>query len=348
MNTPLLRPVSCGTPRGLGASDTGSVSLCSFSASQGMPRVGEQRARGTGGPPRSPLALLCCAVLAVLGVVLLPDAAFAWGPGVHMVAAHWLLQNASLLPTAVGSALLAHPDAFLYGSLSADIFIGKGCTVTPGHSHNWSTGHTLYEAADTPRLHAYACGYLAHLAADTVAHNHYVPTLLGGTPGTGKLSHVYVEMQADRMVEWDAAEAVSLFRLPNGAADRTLLQATHGGHWPFAFKKRLFQGSLAVSGKQSWRRSLRLVHRVMPHAADRAYLREMIDVSVRAVVDVLRDPHGSVVTGIDPIGSDNLAEARDVCRGVRPMVARRPGGVRFPLDERLVDLPYLPVPCRAA
>ena len=348
MNTPLLRPVSCGTPRGLGASDTGSASLCSFSASQGMPRVGEQRARGTGGPPRSPLALLCCAVLAVLGVVLLPDAAFAWGPGVHMVAAHWLLQNASLLPTAVGSALLAHPDAFLYGSLSADIFIGKGCTVTPGHSHNWSTGHTLYEAADTPRLHAYACGYLAHLAADTVAHNHYVPTLLGGTPGTGKLSHVYVEMQADRMVEWDAAEAVSLFRLPNGAADRTLLQATHGGHWPFAFKKRLFQGSLAVSGKQSWRRSLRLVHRVMPHAADRAYLREMIDVSVRAVVDVLRDPHGSVVTGIDPIGSDNLAEARDVCRGVRPMVARRPGGVRFPLDERLVDLPYLPVPCRAA
>lgn len=335
-------------PRGPAASYTGFAPSCSASAAHGAPRAGVPSAHGTGGSTRSALAPLCCALLAVLGVVLLPDAAFAWGPGVHMVAAHWLLQNASLLPAAVGSALLAHPDAFLYGSLSADIFIGKGCTVTPSHSHNWSTGHTLYEAADTPRLHAYACGYLSHLAADTVAHNHYVPTLLGGTPGTGKLSHVYVEMQADRMVEWDAAEAVSLFRLPNGAADRTLLRATHGGHWPFAFKKRLFQGSLAVSGRQSWRRSLRLVHRVMPHAADRAYLREMVDVSVRAVVDVLRDPYGSAVTGIDPIGSDHLAEARDVCRGVRPMVARRPGGVRFPLDERLGDLPYLPVPCRAA
>ncbi|WP_353114865.1 zinc dependent phospholipase C family protein [Nitratidesulfovibrio sp.] len=346
MNTSLQRQVSCGMPRGLGASDTGFATSSLSPATHAIPRIGATRARGTGVSSRS--ALACCAVLAMLAVVLLPDAAFAWGPGVHMVAAHWLLQNASLLPAAVGSALLAHPDAFLYGSLSADIFIGKGCTVTPGHSHNWSTGHALYEAADTPRLHAYACGYLAHLAADTVAHNHYVPTLLGGTPGTGKLSHVYVEMQADRMVEWDAAEAASLFRLPNGAADRTLLQATHGGHWPFAFKKRLFRSSLAVSGKQSWRRSLGLVHRVMPHAADRAYLRDMIDVSVRAVVDVLRDPYGSAVTGIDPIGSDHLAEARDVCRGVQPMVARRPGGARFPLDERLVDLPYLPVPCRAA
>jgi hypothetical protein len=324
-------------PRGRGASDTGF-----------RPSSRSRDARGGASARGSSLARACCAVLAALCVVLLPDAAFAWGPGVHMVAAHWLLQNASLLPAAVGSALLAHPDAFLYGSLSADIFIGKGCTVTPGHSHNWSTGHALYQAADTPRLHAYACGYLSHLAADTVAHNHYVPTLLGGTPGTGKLSHVYIEMQADRMVEWDAAEAVSLFRLPNGAADRTLLQATHGGHWPFAFKKRLFRGSLAVSGKQSWRRSLRLMHRVMPHAADRAYLRDMIDVSMRAVVDVLRDPYGSAVTGIDPIGSDHLAEARDVCRGVRPLVARRLDGVRFPLDARLVDLPYLPVPCRAA
>ncbi len=324
-------------PRGRGASDTGF-----------RPSSRSRDARGGASALGSSLALVCCAVLAVLCVVLLPDAAFAWGPGVHMVAAHWLLQNASLLPAAVGSALLAHPDAFLYGSLSADIFIGKGCTVTPGHSHNWSTGHALYQAADTPRLHAYACGYLSHLAADTVAHNHYVPTLLGGTPGTGKLSHVYVEMQADRMVEWDAAEAARLFRLPNGAADRTLLEATHGGHWPFAFKKRLYQGSLAMTGKQSWRRSLRLMHRVMPHAADRAYLRDMIDVSVRAVLDVLRDPHGSAVTGIDPIGSDHLAEARDVCRGVRPLVARRLDGMRFPLDARLVDLPYLPVPCRAA
>lgn len=300
------------------------------------------------GGPASPSALARCAALVVLCVVLLPDAAFAWGPGVHMVAAHWLLLNISLLPAAVGSALLAHPDAFLYGSLSADIFIGKGCTVTPGHSHNWSTGHALHEAADTPRLRAYACGYLSHLAADTVAHNHYVPTLLKGTPGTGKLSHVYIEMQADGLVEWDAAAAVRLFRLPNGAADRTLLQAIHGGHWPFAFKKRLFQSGVAVSGRRSWRCSLRLMHRVMPHAANRAYLRDMIDVSVRAMVDVLRAPHGSAVTRIDPIGSDPLAAARDVCRGIRPMAAHRPGGAGFPLDGRLADLPCLPAPCRAA
>lgn len=278
-------------------------------------------------------------------VLFLPEDALAWGPGIHMATAGWLLDHLPLLPAATAQVIGAYPAAFRYGSLSADIFIGKGCCVKPGHSHNWATAHALLEEADTPMLKAYAAGYLAHLAADTVAHNHYVPNLLAGTPGSGKFSHVYIEMQADRLVEWD----VSTSRLFDAApeADRALLRAMDRAALPFKLKKQLFRSSVAVSGRQSFRRSLRIVHRMMPHAADRAYLALMLDVSGRAVVDVLCDPHGSEVLGIDPIGSEALGEARSACRCATPLAFLRPDTPhQFPLDARLEAL--LPAGSHAA
>ena len=281
--------------------------------------------------------------LAMLMVLLLPGDALAWGPGIHMATASWLLDHLPLLPAALAQVVGAHPAAFRYGSLSADIFIGKGCRVKPGHSHNWSTAHALLDEADTPELRAYAAGYLAHLAADTVAHNHYVPNLLPGTPGSGKFSHVYIEMQADRLVEWDGAS----YRLFDAMseADSALLRATDKAALPFRLKKQLFRGSVAVAGRHSFRRSLRIVHRMMPHAADRAYLGMMLDISARAVVDVLRDPYGSAVLDIDPIGSEALDTARTACRCATPLafltVDRE---LRFPLDARLASLPASGVP----
>ena len=48
------------------------------------------------------------------------------------------------------------------------------------HSHNWSTGFGLLSAARGSEEQAFALGYLAHLGADVVAHNFFLPARLIG------------------------------------------------------------------------------------------------------------------------------------------------------------------------
>ena len=136
----------------------------------------------------------------LLFLVLLPEQAVAWGPGVHLALGSQVLASVQYLSSVVASAICAYPQVFLYGSLSADIFIGKGCRFTPTHSHNWSLGFDLLKGAESPRQQAYAYGYLAHLAADVIAHNYFVPNMLDILPMPEKMAHVFVEMQADREV----------------------------------------------------------------------------------------------------------------------------------------------------
>ena len=120
------------------------------------------------------------AIAAFVTLALMPDQALAWGPGVHLALGNSVLSNMGCLPPLVAALLGRHRDAFLYGCLSADIFIGKGTNIKPGHSHNWVTGFKLLKSAQDARVLAYAYGYLSHLAADVVAHNYFVPKALFG------------------------------------------------------------------------------------------------------------------------------------------------------------------------
>ena len=157
----------------------------------------------------------------------IPAEALAWGPGVHLALGNSVLANLGAMPPLIAGLLARHHDAFLYGCLSADIFIGKGTNFKPGHSHNWVTGFKLLNSANDPRVLSYAYGYLTHLAADVVAHNYFVPNTLWTMPSGGKLSHVYVEAQADRKFATERESALALFRKPNRDTDTTLLSTMH-------------------------------------------------------------------------------------------------------------------------
>jgi hypothetical protein len=118
----------------------------------------------------------------VITLLALPGDALAWGPGVHLAMGGTILENLGLVSPFIADILARHRDLFLYGCISADIFIGKGSRIHDGHSHNWDTGFALLHSARDPGLRAYAYGYLSHLAADTVAHNYYVPNILAAAP----------------------------------------------------------------------------------------------------------------------------------------------------------------------
>lgn len=281
-------------------------------------------------------AFLAAGVMAFAASLALPDTAYAWGPGAHMVMGDWLLSNLSLLPLAVTEPLARFPGFFLHGCLSADIFIGKGSVAKKGHSHNWESGYALLARAKSARSRAYAYGYLSHLAADTVAHNVFVPSLMAFAPGNGRMAHVYLEMQADRMVAWDSGQALASFRERGSGSTANMLRKTlRRNAIKFRLQSGVYQGSIAVGGSALWRRSLRMVDSLFPGHVHAARLTDMLDVSMRAVVDVLRGGESSRVLRLDPVGTAALAEA----------VALRSGKGFFPVAGNAPPVPArLPEP----
>lgn len=242
--------------------------------------------------------------------LLLPGTACAWGPGAHMVTGNWVLQNLAVLPSLVAEPLMKYPGLFLQGCLSADIFIGKGSKAKKGHSHNWESSLALLERAKNPAQKAYAYGYLSHLAADTVAHNVFVPRLLPIAPGNGKIAHVYLEMQADRLLDWDRDDALSVFRERKSAASLALLRTTlNKNSVQFGLQSRLFRGSIALGGSGMWRKGLTAVDKLFPEHVRRAYLEGLLVTATRAVTDVLKNGSASPVLTLDPIGAKALADA---------------------------------------
>ena len=283
---------------------------------------------------------LLIAFLTLAIAALVPTEALAWGPGVHLALGNSVLANVGCLPPVVTELLSRHRNAFLYGCLSADIFIGKGTSFHLGHSHNWVTGFKLLGSAKDPRVLAYAYGYLTHLAADVIAHNYYVPNTLWTMPSGGRISHVYVEAQADQRFGVERESALALFRRPNRDTDGTLLSAMDRKRLPFLLKKQIVKGSLKLCGRKGWAQSLRLADRLLPWPQSAHHLGEMYRLSENLVFDFLSAPKESVAVSFDPIGSRNLRTVRQM-----RIQRRKPGSGEFLFAPHETIMALNPLPC---
>jgi hypothetical protein len=107
------------------------------------------------------------------------------------------LRNLGLIPLHIAELLSAYPADFLYGSIAADTSIAKKYAEVGRHCHSWHIGMEIHDDARTPQLRAFALGYLAHLAADVVAHNFFVPRQLAVTSSTTAVGHSYWESRID-------------------------------------------------------------------------------------------------------------------------------------------------------
>src|SRR5438552_1494469 len=113
--------------------------------------------------------------LALVALALFPGAAHAWTPGTHVYLGESVLANLHQLPTAIADLLRAFPYDFLYGNIAADTSMAKKYAPVGRHCHAWHVGQEILDLAPTDPLRAFGHGYLAHLAADSVAHNFFVP-----------------------------------------------------------------------------------------------------------------------------------------------------------------------------
>ncbi len=249
-----------------------------------------------------------------------------------------VLSNTAILSDGVARLLISNSAIFLYGCLSADIFIGKGSKSKRLHSHNWETGFNLLDESDDNHLKAYSLGYLSHLAADIIAHNYYVPNLMQQAGSGSRLSHVYIEMLADDQVNWSAQEAALLFRKANQDADFNLRKHMDAKKFSFLFKKKIFHQTIALLEYKAISKSLKASQKVIP-AFHRNYLLSIVDYSYRVVIDLLNSPTNAVATSFDPIGAENIALAKGANNWKTALKRSVPFEPRFEIDNLITSLP---------
>jgi enoyl-CoA hydratase/carnithine racemase len=249
--------------------------------------------------------------LATILLLLAPSEALAWGIGVHLQIGSHLLGNLSELPPALQALLSAHPHDFLYGCISADITLGKKFTHYLQHCHSWRLGKKVLTAAETDAQKACAYGYLAHLAADTVAHSYFVPFKMARTFNTALLKHTYWEMRVESGVPpetWALARTIARKDFPrNDAMLRRVLSDTI---FSFGTNKRLFNSLLLLTRLQQWQKMLRSFSTASKWSLDEKDREEYLALAGAASQGVLAGMEQSPFWRADPTGERAINAAR--------------------------------------
>ena len=302
--------------------------------------------------------MVAAAVAAVVLLALTPTEAWAWSPGTHILLGEALLKSAPLLlPAALGSLLRAFPYDFLYGSIAADTSFAKRYARVGRHCHDWNVAHDILDRARDDSLRAFGYGYLAHLAADVVAHNHFVPHQLAITSSTSGAGHAYWESRFEtHMGEGWARRAREMILLDHARSDEHLDRILSPTIFSTPTNRRIFRGIVNVSDSGSWQRIMALMAAKSRWELRDASVRAHLDRSFDYVVDFLVRRDLSAPRAFDPSGEEALREAKSLRksglqaggeRAVRKLAAARFGLPDTPTPFTALLPTPLYVPARA-
>lgn len=277
---------------------------------------------------------------ALVLIALVPGTAWAWTPGTHVFLGEAILRSAYLLPAAVGELLRAFPYDFLYGSIAADTSIAKKYAAAGRHCHSWMVGFDILDRSRDEPLRAFSLGYLAHLAADVVAHNHFVPRQLAVTSSTAALGHSYWEVRFEtHLGERSARRARELIVLDHTRSDAHLDRILSPTIFSTPTNRRIFRGMVRVSDMESWQRIFHLATDYsrwdLPDLQVGAYLVRSFDY----VIDLLNRMDAAEPFTFDPSGDLRLRLAKRVRRD-----ALRLGGEDRLLEEAELHFGMPPSP----
>ena len=258
-------------------------------------------------------------VLAGLAAVaLLPTASYAWTPGTHIFLGEAVLSTLARLPAAVADTLRAFPHEFLYGSIAADTSIAKKYAPVGRHCHSWPVGFEILERAADERLRAFGMGYLAHLAADTVAHNYFVPRYLIIASRTTGLGHSYWESRFETHLGGRySRRARDLIVSDHAGADEHLDRILSPTIFSTQTNRRIFRGMVFVTDSESWQRIFQLAAENSRWDLGAAEVVRYMERSFDYVMDLLARMDHSEPFALDPAGDVALRLAKDVRRQAR-------------------------------
>jgi hypothetical protein len=204
-------------------------------------------------------------------------------------------------------------------------------------------GEEILQTAENDRLRAVGYGYLAHLAADTIAHNFFVPRQLMLTASTKALGHAYWEHRLDVQLgtRYTALAREVVMDYDHSEADSLFDSVLSGTIFSFETNRRIFRGMIRFQDNDRWHfvldRAIQASRWDLTDTTMESYLSRSFDF----VVDYLRRGRESMPAALDPIGDFNLQLAKKVRR-----MAMREGALQNPkvLHDMADDFFPLPNP----
>jgi hypothetical protein len=226
-----------------------------------------------------------------------------------------VLRSLAQLPGVVAELLHAYPYDFLYGSIAADTSMAKKYVPTGRHCHSWTVGLEIHSEAPDGPLRSFALGYLAHLAADAVAHNHFVPKQLAVTAATASLGHSYWESRFEtHLGPACARQARDLILLDHSRADALLDRILSPTIFSTQTNRRIFRGMVHVADNESWQRIFGLMKENSRWDLSDVEVSRYLDHAYDSIVDFLIRFDHSRPFRQDPSGDDALRRAKLVRR----------------------------------
>lgn len=261
------------------------------------------------------ITIVTWSAVLLIALAATPSVAHAWTPGTHILLGEAVLRSAFLLPPRIAELLQAFPYDFLYGSIAADTSIAKKYARFGRHCHHWYVGFEILDRARDEPLQSFAYGYLAHLAADVVAHNWFVPHQLAVTASTSALGHSYWESRFEsHLGARFPRRAHELIQLDHSRSDDHLDRILSPTIFSTHTNRRIFRGMVRVTDNDSWQRVFAvMVERSRWDLEERdvgTYLGRSFDY----VVDLLSRRDGSEPHAHDPSGEEPLRAAKVVRR----------------------------------
>lgn len=263
-------------------------------------------------------------------VALWPETALAWTPGTHVALGDSVLASLHLVPQPIAELLRAFPRDFLYGSIAADSSIAKKYAPVGRHCHSWHVGLEIYDRArDDEPLRAFGLGYMAHLAADAVAHNYFVPRQLASTSSTSALGHSYWESRFETYLnEHHSRKARSLLLHDHSRSDAHLDRILSPTIFSTHTNRRIFRGMVVAADSESWQRVFQVIVENSRWDLDRASVGRYLERSFDFIVDLLNRFDSSEPYSLDPAGDEQLRFAKRV----RRRAIHRGGGTHVPRE----------------
>ena len=246
-----------------------------------------------------------------LAVFLWPSDAFAWGPLAHLSFSQAALADLSAVSPALRLILSQFASEFLYGSLAADIIVGKNLARYEVHCHNWNTGFQVLNRAKNDSQRAFGLGFLSHLAVDTIAHNYYVPYKTVQGHSARAAGHAYWEIRYDQRLSpdlWQVARHVTQRQYREH--DEHLEECLSESYViPFSISKTLFGSMLLSARLKKWQRMSEVIAGERDLYLTDEEVGECRNLAVANIVDMLKRGPDADCVQIDPTGERNLSMA---------------------------------------
>lgn len=269
------------------------------------------------------LTSLCLRIALLAAIAAVPEAAWAWGPATHLELGTQVLGNLGLLPLPLQDLLRSHALDFLYGSIAADIVVAKRFTHYLRHCHRWTFGLEVLGRAEKPSQQAFAWGYLAHLAADVVAHNDFVPYKTILSFNTRAMNHTYWEVRFDTHAPeevWTIPYRIS--RRTHDDNDAVLKSVLSRTLLSFQTNKVIFTSVVLMGRFRKWHEVIRQALGQSRVVLDPARVARYKERSLEAVLGFLIDREDARCFRADPTGHQSLKAAAVIRTHLRRMYKR--------------------------